>query len=98
MTFDIDDVIKKANELKVTKDYDMSDSRFVTYEDAITYVEDLVNTIGNGKLEDVHMVSGQSWEDVRLNIALNPRYTDRCRNHPYFQDLIGRQLDGKVFE
>lgn len=65
--------------------------------DRIKAVEKIVEEHG-GDPQNVIYVSGQSWDQRRLAVATNPEYTDRCRNHSYFQDLFGQAIDGKVFE
>ena len=39
-----------------------------------------------------------AWDNKRLEIATDPRYMDRARESYAFQDLIGREYNGVVFE
>ena len=44
------------------------------------------------------MVYRDTWDEDRLKIATDPRYTNRCLALYAFRDLIGREYDGVVFE
>lgn len=40
----------------------------------------------------------RDWDIERLAIATNPEYMNRCRESYAFQDLLGREYNGVVFE
>ena len=39
-----------------------------------------------------------TWDEKRLEIATNPEYMDRARESYAFQDLLGREYNGVVFD
>lgn len=65
--------------------------------DRIEAIEKIVEEHG-GDPQNVIYVSGPLCDQRRLAVATNPEYTDRCRNHPYFKDLLGKSYGGKVFQ
>ena len=66
-------------------------------EDLVKNIERIVNACGGNPVGI--MVTGPiSWDMQRLAVATNPKYTDRCRNHPYFKDLLGQSYRGVRFE
>ena len=65
--------------------------------DSIEAIEKIVDEAG-GDVHSVSISSGPSWDMIRLSVATNPKYTDRCRNHPYFKDLLDQTYNGRVFE
>lgn len=69
-------------------------------DDRVDCIEEVERIVAqhNGDVHDVFFVDGPSWDMIRLDIATDPQYTERCRNHPYFQDLLGQSYGGKVFE
>lgn len=38
------------------------------------------------------------WDERRLKVATDPKYTERCREFYAFADLLGREYNGVVFE
>lgn len=67
------------------------ESYIVRMCDDVEFVEYMVSCTEKG-------FSGMCWDMYRLSVATNSVYTDRCRNHPYFQDLLGQAYNGRVFE
>lgn len=99
MSIGFDDMIAKVRKKRQSSGYVPKGELSVVKlpEDKIELVEYLVQRNG-GDSEGLQFSHGASWDDRRLAIATDPEYTDRCRNHPYFQSLLGKTYRGKVFQ
>ena len=68
------------------------------YSDPVEQIEHLY---GSKDRKIVHISSPgwlEDWNERRLKIATDPRYMDRARESYAFQDLIGQEYNGVVFE
>ena len=86
---------------QMARDFSASDEEIAALfdeepRDQIERIEHIVDRNG-GDFRHVIITGRMNWDMMRLAVATSPEYTDRCRVHPYFQDLLGESYRGVTF-
>jgi hypothetical protein len=68
------------------------------YPDPVERIEFLYGPKDHPYLRTKPVGFDDDWDEERLQVATNPEYMDRARESYAFQDLIGKEYEGVVFE